>query len=176
MFAIGTTLREARRRQGLDLAECEAATKIRPRYLVALEEEQFEILPEPAYVRGFLRTYAGFLGVDADLVVDEYDSRLEPEPPPSEPLAPPGPPVGRLETAVRRLVAPRTSRRRGEAWLLWISIGSVLVLAVIIWAGAGAARAPACCCRRRGPARRARLRRRRARPRRPRPSRPALAP
>src|SRR5918998_5145221 len=75
MFQIGTSLREARIRRGLDLAEAEAATKIRPRYLQALEEEQFDLLPSPTYVKGFMRTYAEFLGLDGQLYVDEYNSR-----------------------------------------------------------------------------------------------------
>ena len=58
MFDIGSSLREARLRQDLDFPELEERTKIRPKYLRALEDEQFEILPAPTYVRGFLRSYA----------------------------------------------------------------------------------------------------------------------
>ena len=75
MFEIGNSLREARLRQGLDLLELEQATKIRGKYLRALEEEQFDFLPAQTYVRGFLRTYAEFLGLDGQLYVDEYNSR-----------------------------------------------------------------------------------------------------
>ena len=56
MFEIGNTLREARLRRGLDILECEAETKIRAKYLRAMEEEQFDLMPSPTYVRGFLRT------------------------------------------------------------------------------------------------------------------------
>ena len=75
MFEIGNSLREARLRQGLDFADIERATKIRPKYLRALEDEQFEILPAQTYVKGFLSTYAEFLGLDGQLYVDEYNSR-----------------------------------------------------------------------------------------------------
>jgi cytoskeleton protein RodZ len=75
VFEIGNSLREARVRQGLELADVERATKIRPKYLRALEDEQFEILPAQTYVKGFLSTYAEFLGLDGQLYVDEYNSR-----------------------------------------------------------------------------------------------------
>jgi Helix-turn-helix domain len=75
MFEIGTSLREARLRQGLDFPELESATKIRGKYLRALEDEQFEQLPAQTYVKGFLRTYADFLGLDGQLYVDEFNSR-----------------------------------------------------------------------------------------------------
>jgi cytoskeletal protein RodZ len=76
MFAIGSSLREARLRKGLDLAAASEATKIRSRHLLALEEEQFDVLPGQTYVRGFLKTYADFLGLDGQLYVDEYSSRF----------------------------------------------------------------------------------------------------
>ena len=75
MFEIGNSLREARLRQGLDLAEIERATKVRSRYLKALEEEHFEVLPGQTYVKGFLKAYADHLGLDGDLYVEEFNSR-----------------------------------------------------------------------------------------------------
>ena len=75
MFEIGSSLREARLRQGVDLVEAEQATKIRSKYLRALEDERFELLPAQTYVKGFLRSYADFLGLDGQLYVDEYNSR-----------------------------------------------------------------------------------------------------
>ena len=75
MFEIGNSLREARHRQQLELSEVEQATKIRSRYLKALEEESFDALPAQTYVKGFLRTYADYLGLDGQLYVDEYNSR-----------------------------------------------------------------------------------------------------
>jgi helix-turn-helix protein len=75
MFEIGNSLREARLRQALDFPEIEQATKIRPKYLRALEDEQFDILPGQTYVKGFLRSYAEYLGLDGQLYVDEYNSR-----------------------------------------------------------------------------------------------------
>jgi hypothetical protein len=76
MFELGTSLREARTRQSLDIPQAELATKIRGKYLRALEEEQFDVLPAETYVKGFLRAYADFLGLDGQLYVDEYESRF----------------------------------------------------------------------------------------------------
>ena len=76
MFEIGSSLRDARVRHGLDLLEVETDTKIRAKYLRALEDEHFELLPGDAYVKGFLRTYADRLGLDGQLYVDEYNSRF----------------------------------------------------------------------------------------------------
>ena len=78
MFEIGNSLREARLRQGLDFPEVEQATKIRGKYLRALEDEQFDILPGQTYVKGFLRAYSEYLGLDGQLYVDEYNSRYIP--------------------------------------------------------------------------------------------------
>jgi hypothetical protein len=75
VFEIGNSLREARLRQGLELVDAEQATKIRTKYLKALEEERFELLPAQTYVKGFLRSYSEFLGLDGQIYLDEYNSR-----------------------------------------------------------------------------------------------------
>jgi cytoskeletal protein RodZ len=75
MFEIGSSLKEARLRQNVDFPQIETTTKIRGKYLQALEDEQFHLLPEETYVKGFLRTYAEYLGLDGQLYVDEYNSR-----------------------------------------------------------------------------------------------------
>ena len=64
MFAIGDSLREARTRRGLSAADVQKGIRIRERYLTALEEERWELLPGEAYTKGFLRTYAEFLGLE----------------------------------------------------------------------------------------------------------------
>jgi cytoskeleton protein RodZ len=125
VFEIGNTLREARTRQGLDFPEVELATKIRAKYLRALEDEQFEILPSPTYVKGFLRTYAEYLGLDGQLYHDEYNSRF---------LAP------SAEDAVaarprRERVRPRRERRveRNAIMLAILGIGVVTALVIAAW-------------------------------------------
>jgi hypothetical protein len=69
---IGTTLREARNRRKVDLSEVEAAIKIRVRYLQAIENEEWDALPGGAYTRGFIRTYAFYLGLDGERLADDY--------------------------------------------------------------------------------------------------------
>jgi Helix-turn-helix domain len=76
VFEIGNSLREARVRQGLEYTDVEIATKIRVKYIRALEDEEFAVLPGGTYIKGFLRTYADYLGLDGQLYVDEYASRF----------------------------------------------------------------------------------------------------
>ena len=77
MPEIGATLREARMRARIDISEIEMETKIRAKYLRALENEEWDLLPGPTYVKSFLRTYAEALGLDAKLLVEEYKLRHE---------------------------------------------------------------------------------------------------
>lgn len=74
---IGKALKDARGRIGMDVAEAEERTKIRAKYLRALEAEDWEVLPAPAYVRGFLRTYGALLGLDGEILADEFRRRHE---------------------------------------------------------------------------------------------------
>jgi cytoskeleton protein RodZ len=74
---IGAALRDARMRARIDVSEIEAQTKIRAKYLRALEDEEWDLLPGPTYVKSFLRTYAEALDLDAKLLVDEYKLRHE---------------------------------------------------------------------------------------------------
>jgi cytoskeleton protein RodZ len=76
VFEIGNSLREARLRQQLQFSVLEQRTKVRPKYLRALEDEQFDVLPAPTYVKGFLKAYADALGLDGQLYVDEFNSRF----------------------------------------------------------------------------------------------------
>src|SRR5437588_11056900 len=92
MADIGTTLREARIRARIDISEVEARTKIRARYLRAIENEEWDLLPGPVYVKSFLRTYGDFLGVDSRLLIDEYKRRHQR---PSDPETPPLPTLRR---------------------------------------------------------------------------------
>jgi transcriptional regulator with XRE-family HTH domain len=103
MPGIGETLREARMRQRVTIEELEQTTKIRAKYLRALENEEFGLLPGPTYVKSFLRTYAEKLGLDPQLLVEEYRAQYEPpEPVEFQPIASSG---GR--DARRRPPAPR---------------------------------------------------------------------
>ncbi len=83
MGTLGDKLRDARQRLQLSLDDVESATKIRKKYLIALEQEDFARLPALIYAKGFLRTYALFLGLDADTLVEQV-----PEPPAPTTLEP----------------------------------------------------------------------------------------
>jgi cytoskeletal protein RodZ len=122
VFEIGNSLREARLRQGLDFPEIEQGTKIRGKYLRALEEEHFDVLPAQTYVKGFLRSYAEYLGLDGQLYVDEYNSRfvVGEEDPPSRP---------------RRSASPsRGVQVQSRVVLLTLlGIASVTALVIVAW-------------------------------------------
>ena len=124
MFEIGNSLRETRLRQQLEFPELEHATKIRAKYLRALEEEHFELLPSHTYVKGFLRSYADYLGLDGQLYVDEYNSRYvigEDDAPLS---------TRRVPAARRR----RSDRRESSVVLLALaSIALVTALVIAAW-------------------------------------------
>jgi cytoskeleton protein RodZ len=124
---IGNSLKEARTRAGLDIRTVEEQTKIRTRYLRALEAEEWSVLPGHAYVKGFLRTYANLLGLDADALVDEY--RRTVEGPQASPV-----PLGECVLETRRRLRepgmPRGGPRRGlvVGALVLVIVGILLVL------------------------------------------------
>jgi hypothetical protein len=74
-LGLGDSLAEARLLRGLELRDVERDTRIRARYLSALEQERFDALPGDAYGRVFVRTYAAYLGLDADVYAEEYRRR-----------------------------------------------------------------------------------------------------
>src|SRR5690242_10789958 len=105
MPGIGETLREARTAAGIQFDDAERTIRIRVRYLDALENEEWNVLPGDAYVRGFLHTYADYLGLDGAALVDEYDREAAPvhaERATDVPFEPPRP-VGAGNPTLRRL-------------------------------------------------------------------------
>ncbi len=133
MFALGASLEEARRRQGLELEQVEAATHIHRRYLRALEEERFELLPADAYAKGFLRAYAEFLGLDAKRYLDEYSARLAERAPEPALVAQP--------LRLHRRRAPLAWLRR---WPVLVGVVFAAVLGVLAWqyGGSGSSSRP----------------------------------
>jgi cytoskeleton protein RodZ len=117
MPEIGETLRETRMRRRIDMTEVEAATKIRAKYLRALENEEWDLLPGPTFVKTFLRTYAEYLDLDPRLLVEEYRQRYER--PTTQDLTPFGP--------RRRQRPPRRHWGPGIA----IGLGVVVLLAAL---------------------------------------------
>ncbi|MBV9311632.1 MAG: helix-turn-helix domain-containing protein [Solirubrobacterales bacterium] len=118
MADIGSTLREARMRTRIDITEVEAQTKIRAKYLRAMENEEWDLLPGPVYVKSFLRTYGDFLGLDSRLLVDEFKRRYEGV---SDHDLPPVAAVGR----------ERERAARGPLLPPWAIVGAVLVVVVV---------------------------------------------
>ncbi len=74
---VGETLQAARERKGVDLYRAERDTKIRLRYLSALEDGDYDELPAPVYVKGFLRNYAIYLGLDPEELLDRWHDEME---------------------------------------------------------------------------------------------------
>jgi hypothetical protein len=120
VFEIGNSLREARLRQGLEIPRIETDTKIRGKYLRALEEEQFELLPGDTYVKGFLRTYADYLGLDGQLYLDEFNSRF----------------AAVEEIPFAQSTSPkRRQRRRVESNLVVVALAAIVAVTVLVVVG-----------------------------------------
>jgi cytoskeleton protein RodZ len=125
MAEIGSTLRETRIRKKIDITTVEESTKIRAKYLRALENEEWNVLPGPTYVKTFLRTYAEFLGLDAHLLVDEYAARFEE---PEELELPAFSREPRIRTPVRRVGPPSRLAILGVIALAFVAFLLVLGL------------------------------------------------
>jgi cytoskeleton protein RodZ len=131
MPEIGETLRDARMRARIDISEIEAETKIRAKYLRALENEEWDLLPGPTYVKSFLRTYADALGLDAKLLIEEYKLRHEHlSEVELQPIVPRGP--GR-----DRRRQPRAIPRGYVVWGVLLAIAAALLLVGSIGGGGG---------------------------------------
>ncbi len=116
MFEIGSTLRETRVRRNLTLQRAEEDTKIRVKYLQAMENEDFDLIPGPTYAKAFLRTYATYLGLDAHVILAEFTSRGSQRA--HEPFG------GSSVIGI-----PRSHRRRNT--LVFVAVICLLLLAVI---------------------------------------------
>ena len=123
MSSIGNILRTEREPQGRTLTEVSKAVYIKTKYLSALEEENFAVIPGEVYVKGFIRAYASYLGMDGEELVAQYDG-------PSEPVllqkaAP---------TAVESGKGRRRRRRKTVSWPeITIIVGVILFILLIVW-------------------------------------------
>ncbi|HEY0391673.1 MAG TPA: helix-turn-helix domain-containing protein [Solirubrobacterales bacterium] len=125
---IGNIFREARNRRKIELAEVEAATRIRVRYLRAIENEEWDVLPGGVYTRGFIRTYASFLGLDGERLAEDYRKSVE----------------GSRRSPMPEPAAASSARLPPRRWPVlrasWIAVAAVLlvaVLAIIVIPGGG---------------------------------------
>ena len=121
MFEIGPALREARERRGLAFGDVEADTAIRTRYIRALEEEQFHVLPGATYTKGFLRAYADYLGLDGQLFIDEFNSRHH------DARAPQEQPI-----ASQPRSRPHQRRQRRESNLVMIVLAAIVAVSALV--------------------------------------------
>jgi hypothetical protein len=116
---IGASLREARMRARVDIAEIESQTKIRAKYLRALENEEWDLLPGPTYIKSFLRTYAEALDLDAKLLVDEYKLRHEH--------------LSDVDLQPINAAAPgRERRRQGPVLPPWVFVAGIVVALIFV--------------------------------------------
>jgi cytoskeletal protein RodZ len=123
MFEIGRSLREARERRRASYSQVEQDTKIRSRYIRALEDEEFSVLPGPTYTKGFLRAYAEYLGLDGQLFIDEFNSRHYD-------------PRGDVEREIYPRSQGRTSRRhRKESNIVMIALAAIVAVSALVILG-----------------------------------------
>jgi hypothetical protein len=123
---IGQKLREARTRRKLSLSEVEAETKIRARYLQAIENDEWDQLPEDTYARAFIRTYGRFLGLDGDRLAEEHRR--------SRGAARPGERLPRVDPKPRPVARRRSpgSRRSISPRLLAALVTALVVAALLV--------------------------------------------
>lgn len=117
MRTFGETLRQARLDKGVSLAEAEQETRIRRRYLEALEAEDFATLPSPVYTRGFVRTYAEYLGLNAQAIVELYQPTTRRAPAPT------------LRPAIPHIAIPREIPVRP----LLYALGALLLVVALVY-------------------------------------------
>jgi cytoskeletal protein RodZ len=134
---LGNKLREARIRRSLSIKDVEDVTKIRSKYLEALEEDDFEVLPGPTYVKAFLRTYATFLKLDENALVDQY--RRDYEPREEEPVAHRGEITRRSQTRTSAERKNKRVRRNHRGYAL-VGVVAVVVVVLLAWFGSGRGR------------------------------------
>jgi hypothetical protein len=130
---IGDTLFEARTRRAVDLDEVHAVTGIRSRYLRAIEEEDWDALPEEFYARSFIRKYAQFLGVDPEPLVEEYRRQRGTSGLGESPTSPFARTSSRRAEALRR----RRQRQGIYAWLGVAAVAAVIVAAIVLLVSSG---------------------------------------
>ena len=124
MSSIGNILRTERETQGRTLTEVSKAVYIKTKYLSALEEENFAAIPGEVYVKGFIRAYASYLGMDGEALVAQYDG-------PSESI------LLQKETPTAMTEGGKGRRRRRRKVVSWpeitIIIGVILFILLIVW-------------------------------------------
>jgi cytoskeleton protein RodZ len=122
-YSVGSFLRENREARGIALDEAVRVTRIGKNYLTALEADRYDALPNTAYVTGFLRAYAAFLGLSGDEIVSMYKSSL--------PLASRLPAEENSESRVLEVRKIKDSRR--SRWFVPITLMVFVIAAAYIF-------------------------------------------
>ena len=120
---IGSILRQARERRQIDLSEVEAATRIRARFLRAIENEEWDALPGGFYTRGFIRTYGSFLGLDGARLAEEFRSEVE--------GSRPGGPSSEMAPVAATAATGSPGGRRARPRLAWLAVPAALLVGAI---------------------------------------------
>ena len=121
MSALGERFRAAREARGLSLSDVAEQIRIRSVYLAAIEDENWKSIGAPVYTRGFLRTYARFLGLEPEEVVAQFNAENAPVVP--EPATVPGP-----------AVSIGQSPSRNMSWMIWVaSAVAALLIAFVVY-------------------------------------------
>jgi cytoskeletal protein RodZ len=124
---VGEILRAEREKQGLTVKDIEKSTSIRALYIQAIEDGKYDVLPGEVYLKGFMRNYATFLGLDAKRILEVYhESQPSPTPPPAPPTTNPA-------------LAPKTEQNRSREREGRSSVGRWLIALLVIAIVAGAA-------------------------------------
>src|SRR5271166_4767193 len=111
MPGLGEEFRAAREARHLSLADVSDQIHIRSVYLQSIEEEDFTAIAAPVYVRGFIRTYARFLGLDPEGAVEAYNADLD---------------TAERDATGPMRVAP--ARRRGPSIWMWLAAAAAVIL------------------------------------------------
>lgn len=129
---VGSDLRRARTRREIELSEVEEATRIRVRFLEAIEREEWEVLPGGVYTRGFIRTYGAYLGMDGDRLARDYREQVEGG-------GEGGPPNELAPVAASQATGSSGGGRRSLPVVPIVVVGvlAVAVLAIVVWPEGG---------------------------------------
>jgi len=130
---LGEWLRRRREELGISLEQAEADTRIRLRYLEALESEEYDALPDPVVGRGFLRNYATYLGLDPQEAADRFSGKVAPPEPESLSVEGPTPFTAGPFRPVSLHQMP--GRRPRWVWIAGLAVIVVAGLAGLAWWG-----------------------------------------
>ena len=128
---LGDWLREQREALEIGLEQVEEETRIRVRYLQALESDEFEALPDPVVGRGFLRNYAAYLGLDPQEASDRFSNKVAPPQP--ESLAVEGPTPFSIDPFRPVDLHEMPGQRGPRLWAVGLAVILIAALAVLAW-------------------------------------------